>query len=710
MNLSALAIRQPVTVAVGIILVILAGLIALQRIPIQLTPNVEDTIISVTTFWEGASPREIEQEIVDNQEDKLQGLANLLSMTSSSQQGVGRIRLEFAVGTRKEDALREVSDKLREVPRYPENADEPVIEASDPENRDYIAWIVFETTDPELDIRTLLDFAEDRIKPVLERVEGMAEVNVLGGREREAQIRYDPMLLAQRGIPLSELVAAIRRTNRNLSAGDVADAKRDVRVRTVSQYESVAEVKRTVVRYTAAGPVFLGDVADVVETFKEPRSFVRSRGRSVIAINAQREVGANVMEVMAGLKEEVAALNLPGGVLDAHARLMNLDGELRLTQVYDQTIYIDDALALVRNNIWIGGALAITVLLLFLRSLRSAGIIALAIPISVVGAIVAMVAMGRSINVISLAGMAFAVGMVVDNAIVVLENIYRHLEMGKPPREAAIEGAREVWVAILAATLTTIAVFIPILLVEEEAGQLFRDIALAICAAVGLSLVVSITVIPSAAARIMRDRSRKGGASGDGAGKPRREPRAAGRIPGAIAGFIYWLSGSVLARLGIVILLTAISFGGTWFLMPPADYLPQGNRNLVFGLLIPPSGYNLDQRSELASRIEVGLRPFWEAGRLDRASDARNAAEKSLPAVPTFDWFALAPGDPVVPPPLKNYFTVSFEDILFHGGISDDPKRAVDLIPLFQHATRADLLPGVLAFAFQVPLFSLGGT
>jgi len=193
------SIQQPVTVAVAVVLTIMAGLVALGRIPIQLTPNVEDTIVSVTTMWEGASPAEVEQELVDKQEEKLQGIANLRNMTSKSQQGMGQIKLEFNVGTDKAEALREVGDKLREVPDYPENVDEPVVEASDPENRDYIAWIIFGTTDPNLDVRTLQDFAEDRIKPMLERVPGISEIGVLGGRERETQIRFDPSLLAQRG-------------------------------------------------------------------------------------------------------------------------------------------------------------------------------------------------------------------------------------------------------------------------------------------------------------------------------------------------------------------------------------------------------------------------------------------------------------------------------------------------------------------------------
>jgi len=685
-----LFVRQPVTVAVGVLLILLSGFIAFQRIPIQLTPNVEDTIISVRTLWEGASPEEVEREIVDEQEQKLQGIANLRGMTSASSRGQGQIRLDFAVGMPKEEALREVSDKLRQVPDYPVGVDEPVVEASDPQNKDYIAWLVFSSPDPALDVRELADFAEDRMKPVLERVPGVAEINVLGGMEREVQVRYDPHVLAQRGIGPERLVDAIRRTNQNASAGALLESKSDVRLRMVSQYADVREVERTVVAETEAGMVRVSDVAEVVETFKEPRTFVRSRGESVIAINAQREVGANVMEVMDGLRGAIARLNEPGGLLDSESRRLGLEGNLRLTQVFDQTVYIDHALQLVRNNIWIGGALAIGVLLLFLRSLRSAGIVALSIPISVVGAVVAMVAMGRSINVISLAGMAFAVGMVVDNAIVVLENVYRHLELGKRPMQAALDGTREVFGAILASTLTTIVVFVPILLIEEEAGQLFRDIALAVVAAVALSLLVSVSVIPTSAARILRAVDRQ---------KPPRH-----RLAGLVGRAIHALNGSVAARVGIAALLTAAALFGTWRLLPPADYLPQGNRNLVFGLIIPPPGYSLEQQGELARRIEQTIAPFWEAGR-DAADGAEHRrAVAALPAVPSRD------RGEITPPPLSHYFLVAFDGIMFHGGVSTEPARAVDLLPLFAHATRAERTPGVLAQGFQVPLFRLGGS
>jgi HAE1 family hydrophobic/amphiphilic exporter-1 len=701
-GLFQLAIRQPVTVIVFVVGIVLAGTIAITRLPIALTPTVDNTVLTVSTFWEGASPAEIEQNVIDKQEERLQGLGSLRLMTSTSSQSSGTIRLEFATGTPQEVALREVTQKLNEVPDYPPNVDEPVVSVGDPENRDYIAWIVFGTTDPDFDVRTLRDFAVDRIEPALERVPGISEINVLGGREREVQLRIDPVLLAQHGITPSEFVSRIQDTNQDISGGTRASGKSDVRVRMIGQYDSPDAIRETVLRDTDAGQVRVRDVADVVMTYKDPASFVRSSGQSVIAINADREIGSNVIRVMEELRAAVAELNAEGGILDSEARRLGLNGTLSLRQVFDQTVYIDDAIALVQNNIWIGGALATLVLILFLRSIRSVGIVALAIPISVIGAVVVMVALGRSVNVISLAGMAFAVGMVVDNAIVVLENIFRHLEMGKAPARAALDGTSEVWGAVLASTLTTIAVFIPILLIQEQAGQLFRDIALAICAAVAISLFVSITVIPCAAAHWMRRRTV--------AVKQARTGGSAHGLSGRIAGLLRWILRRPLLRLAIIVVLTGVSIGGTILLRPPASYLPTGNRNLVFGLMIPPPGYNIEQMNTMALRVEETMRPFWEAGQLLKAGDGGyEAAAASLPEVPTFNWMTQAPGDPIQPPSLENYFIVSFDGILFHGGISDDPRRAVDMLPLFSHATRSEVLPGVIAFPLQVPLFQLGG-
>ena len=696
MDLIRLAIRQPVTVVSLTVLLVLAGLVAVRRLPIQLTPTIDDTVVSISTRWDGAGPEEVEREIVDLQEDELKGISGLEEMTSTSTQGVGTIRLQFRLGIDKEAALREVSERLRRVPRYPDTADEPVVEASDPENRDYIAWMVLSTGDPDLDIRTLQDFAEDRIKPRLERVPGVSEVNTLGGRERQVRIRFRPEALSDYALSVSDVRRAIVAANRDVSAGLVEDAKFDVRLRSMGQVSSPEDVEAIVIAETPGGPIRVRDVAEVVEDYRRPTTFVRNRGRPVIALNAQRDPGSNVIEVMQGIKAEIRAMNEPGGLLERSAASMGLSGGLVLDQAFDQTVYIDQALDLVVSNIWLGGAIAVVILLAFLRSLRGLVVVGLAIPISIVGTVVAMVALGRSVNVVSLAGMAFAVGMVIDNAIVVLENIDRHLSMGKPPMQAALDGAKEVWGAVLAATLTTVIVFAPILLIEEEAGQLFADLGLAIVAAVAFSLIVSVTVVPCASARLLRLRR------SDLATVPRG-------LSAWIARLVHALCGSRVASLALVILLSGASLAGSFFLAPPADYLPSGNRNLVFGVMLQPPGYNLEKQLELAKRVESTIRPFWEAGWTEPGTPEREAAVAALPEIPTRNWMTGQPGPPVVPAPIQNYFFVSAGASMFHGVIAEDDQRASDNVPLLAHATRAEMLPGVLAFGFQVPLFRIGG-
>jgi HAE1 family hydrophobic/amphiphilic exporter-1 len=276
MDLIRIAISKPVAVSVGVLLTVLSGVLAATRIPVQLTPNVDPTTISVNTFWEGASPQEVERDIVEKQEEKLKAVAGLRKMTSTSNDANASITLEFFIGVHRDEALREVAEKLREVSGYPDDVDEPVIAAVDPRNRDYIAWIMLETDDPDFDIRSLQDFAEDRVKPVLERVEGISEINALGGREREVQVRFDPVRMAQLGVTFGQLANALRSENVNISAGSLEEGKLDIRVRTVGRYEFVEQVDQTIVTYTEGGPIRVGDFAETVVTFKEPRSFVRS--------------------------------------------------------------------------------------------------------------------------------------------------------------------------------------------------------------------------------------------------------------------------------------------------------------------------------------------------------------------------------------------------------------------------------------------------
>jgi HAE1 family hydrophobic/amphiphilic exporter-1 len=370
---------------------------------------------------------------------------------------------------------------------------------------------------------------------------------------------------------------------------------------------------------------------------------------------------------MQGLQVAVAELN---------ARELPSNG-LELTQVYDETVYIDSAIALVQQNIYVGGALAALILLLFLRSLSATLIVSIAIPVSVVGAFVAMAAMGRSINVISLAGIAFAVGMVVDAAIVVLENIYRLRQQGLSATAAAYQGTQQVWSAVLVSALTTVMVFIPLLVLDLEVGQLFRDIAVAISVSVVLSLVVSITVIPALSNRLFA-----GGVANRHSQRklPVIDSLAQGFSRTIVAFTRYIVSRRTLA-LGLVIGICAFAVVITWTLLPKLEYLPEGNRNLVFGIILPPPGYNLDTTTAIAEELEASVRPLWSSVSGSKA----------------------APGDP---PKIKHFFFVATQSRTFLGAAAEEPTRAGALIPVLQEPVFRE--PGTFGFITQPSIFGRG--
>ena len=726
-------IQNPVKVAVGVILLVLFGLLTITppsivpsplRTPVQLTPNTDEPIVSVSTTWEGASPEEVEREIVDKQEDTLKGISNLRKMTSTSRQGGSVITLEFEVGTNQDVAKQDVSDALRRV-RYqiPQNEfDNPTVKSGAEFGETAIAWMILSSDRKDISVPELFTFIDEEVKPILERVEGISSVRVLGGREREIQIVIDPFKLAQAGVTFGELRTALQRQNTNVAAGNSPQGKRDIVIRTMGRFRSLDDIRQTVIKTGDGGPIRVEHVAEVKDTFKKNYGFVRSKGRYVMAIPAYRKTGSNVIETMEGLRSALKSVN---------AEILSHRGlKLELTQVYDETTYINSAIDLVRSNILFGGALAIAVLLIFLRSISATAIVAIAIPICVIGTFLIIPLAGRNINVVMLAGLAFAVGMVVDNAIVVLENIFRHREMGKSRGQAASDGASEVWGAVLANSLTTMVVFLPILFVKEEAGQLFRDIAIAISGAVGLSLVVSVTVIPMLAARMLR--------------KARRvDDTAHGRFAGAVGALVAAINRSVLRRLVIVVGFTAASVLLSIMLAPQPSYLPSGNKNLIFGFLITPPGYNTLEFARMARTIEqgdpskglVGIRPFWEAKAgtpefrkvLDRWEGIveKFAVPPKLAAIEEQKKVLNAPNTTrkdrraarqrirelqreidewrVPPAPIENFFFVSFNGGCFMGCSSADPEH---VRPLTNVLTSAGMgMPDSFAIFFQPSIF-----
>lgn len=669
MKLVDTSIKKPVSVIVGVLFVILFGSISLFKIPVQLTPDVEKPRITVDTRWEGSSPQEVETEIVRRQEDELKTVEGLAEMTSESSDGSGTVVLEFLIGTDIDASLVDVSNKLNQVREFPDDADRPVISSVDVRGS-AMAWFILKPAPGnDIDINIFHDFADDFIKPRFERVPGVGSSNVFGGREREMQVIVDPDALAARGITLMEMAQAIDKENDNYSAGDFDEGKRRYIVRTVGQYKSPEDIENVIITRMNGAPVYVRDVAKVKLGYKDPDYAVRQNGEPAIAINAVKESGANAIEVMDGLRQAMNELN----------RGLLRDNQLILFNVYDETNYIRSAINLVKNNLIIGGFLAVAVLLLFLRSGSSTLIIATAIPISVIGTFVVMALLGRTINVISLAGMSFAVGMVVDNSIVVLENIYRHMQMGKSRVKASYDGTVEVWGAVLASTLTTAAVFLPVIFIKEQAGQLFRDIAIAISVSVILSLIISITVIPSASAKILSIAkvTRRAAFSNlwgfVSIGKD---------ISNAIATSVRRIIEDSKIRIAVVCAFTIGSLLLSWIIMPKAEYLPEGNRNLLFGILLPPPGYNIGEFTQIGEKIESDLRPYWEA-------ELNSPEAKSLDASPIEHFFYVARGRQV-----------------FMGARAKEPDKVKSLIPVMQKALSQ--IPGMIAIVSQSSIFQRG--
>ena len=731
-------VHNPVKVTVGVLMIVMFGVLSAFQMPMQLTPEVQIPTLTVETNWPGASPQEVEREIVQEQEEQLKSVEGITKLTSESMDSAGKVTLEFALGTNMSEALLKVNTKLAQVPSYPEDADEPVINTSNSSDRP-VAWFILgqkaptaekvrefitrfpalktelehaatahndgvrmlrlrrivtdhpetkEVLPPEIDVSTLRRFAEDFIEARFEQVPGVSNSNVLGGREDEVQLIVDPNKLAARQLTIDDLRIALRSQNKDTSGGDFWEGKRRYVVRTLGQFRSPEQVANLIISRRDGSPVYVHDVAEVKMSHKKPDGFVRRYGERCIAVNALRAVGANILDVMAGLRKANADIN--AGLLEPRG--------LILIQVYDETEYIYSAMNLVSENLRDGSILTFLTLLLFLKSARSTVIIFVHIVVSTVGAFLVMAMLGRSLNVPALGGLAFAVGMLVDNAIVMLENIYRRHQAGESPEEASVKGAGEVWGALLNATIANLAVFLPVLFIREEAGQLFRDIAIAISGAVALSMLVAVAVVPTAAMRMLKPH---GGVQREAAWKrvvPSSVRRAFGFVFGLLAAVtirpLDWLGNrfvdlvvgsnaviqkSILLRLVVILGFLGGSLVLSLQLLPKTEYLPGGNRNLVIGILLPPPGYNLDQLDSMGSIVEDVLKPYWDV-------DPNSPEAKKLPF-----------------PPISDFFYVARGNMVFMGLRAVDPSQAKRLVPLVMSVSQQ--MPGTYAVAFQSSLF-----
>lgn len=674
------SIKKPVTVVVGIILVVLFGLIGLMGMPYQLTPTVTEPEITVTTNWTGATPYEIERDVIEEQEKVLKGVSGLTEMESRSLTGQGKISLKFRIGTNPDDALLRVSNKLNEVPSYPLTADKPIISATG-ESTNPIIWAMLKTLpDNDRNIVTYQTFFENDVRQYIERVNGVAELFVGGGTEREMHIIVEPAKLAAYGLTIDKLIAVLKAENTSVSAGNMELGRREYRIRSIGEFKSPAEIEDMVISSTGARRVRLRDVGRAEFGYEKRVASIMHNRDPGIAIGVKPEPGANVLQVTDDVWDVVQKLN--AGKLKEQG--------VYLDWSYDQRPYINGAIDLVKRNIIIGGVLAVCVLLLFLRSFSSTVIVAVAIPISIIGSFIFMSGLGRNLNVVSLAGISFAVGMLVDNAIVVLENIDRHRkQLGKSALKAAYDGTREVWGAVLASTLTTVAVFLPVVFMEEEAGQLFKDIAIAVTCAVTISLFVSVSVIPMLCNQFFGFWERRGGRKNDknddascsrGCNPVTKAFDAFGtKVSGFMMGLTRLALRNAVSRAVTVASLTFFAIIVSWLILPKMEYLPQGNRNLLVNILIPPPGLAVSEKDAMGRQI------YEETG----------------PLLDNDEWQGL--------PGIENLFFVGAPGFNIFGVVSKHEQRAGELLGPMTRVVNS--IPGTFGVSLQAGIFQdrLGG-
>ncbi|MBZ2169696.1 efflux RND transporter permease subunit [Marinobacter sp. F4216] len=597
-------IRRGTLVAVVALIIAILGTAAAFRIPVQMIPDLEVRTVTVETRWPGATPQDIEKEILIEQERYLRNVPNLSRMMATAFSGSAEIELEFPFGVDITETLIQINNALSQVPDYPLNVDEPRIVAASFSSNSfmYLRVSTLPGNPRELDIQLMRDFIEDRVRPRMESVSGVSEVEIGGGADRQIQILVDEAALAQRGLGLVDLRNAINQRNRDVSGGELEAGKRRYLLRTVGRFEDISELEQLVIRRQGDSVVRLRDVARVQTGHSRIRELAIVNGQGVIGVQVRRESGSNVIDIKHAMMDEVASINEE--VLEPAGMILELTA--------DDARYVEASIANVWTNLGIGAVFATLVMYLFLRSGRATLAGVCGIPLCAIAAFMGLLLTGRTINVISLAGIAFAIGMTVDNSIVVLENIERHRRLGLDRFESALKGVQEVWPAVFASTATTLLVFLPILFIEEEAGQLYSDVAIAISAAILASMLVAITIIPTLCARLDFRRS---ATETDQYGNV-----TAGGWSTSVLRAVRWLVSESLRRTLVIVVTVLVSAWVILALTPPAEYLPEGEEPKTFAFMNAPPGYNLSEMAAIARQVEDHFLPHVNADGLAYAA------------------------------------------------------------------------------------------
>ncbi len=597
--LSRLAVRRAVTFSMLYIVIVGFGLFALTQLKLDLFPELKFPIVAIVNSYTGVSPEEIETLVTRPIEMAIAAVKNVKRIRSTSKQGNSLTIVELQWGTDIDKAMIDMREKIDIIKsQLPEEARQPFLFAFDPSLQPIL---LFALSGPG-NSRKLRRYIKDRIAPLIERVPGIASATVMGGRKREIQVLINPRKLRSLGLSMNHVVQALRADNIQVASGTLNQGQRELALRTVGTFQNVSQIRQVVIGMRGLPvpqPVFLSQVATIVDGHAEQGRLIQSLGKPGMLLMVQKRSDANTVQasrrVMAALPN--LQRQLPAGV--------------KIQTLFNQSDFIVMSLSNLTSSGGQAFILAVLVLFFFLRSFRTSFIIAMSIPVSVIATFAVMYSFGVTLNIISMAGLALAVGMLVDNSIVVLENIFRHFEEGESAWEAAMNGTKEVGMAITASTLTTLAVFFPILFVPGLAGLLFRDMVLTICFSLTASLLVAITLIPLLASRIL-----KSGPLGLD-GKPEKQKESA---------FVLWVEHLYVGSLGwsLKYRKTTLFIGVVSFLASlgvanfvQTEFIPKADDSMIMMRYERSPGSSLRQTMATAAKLEQIVRrkfgPILEA-------------------------------------------------------------------------------------------------
>jgi HAE1 family hydrophobic/amphiphilic exporter-1 len=524
MNLPRFSVARPVLTTMVTLIVVLLGAVSLHRIQLDLLPNIELPTVSIRTEYEGASPEVMERLVTQIVEEIVGTVPGVVEISSMSAEGTSEVRVSFAWGTDVDAAALELRSRLEdELSELPEGITRPQLRKFDIASFPVVLLGISSKLDPV----ELTELVETQLRHRFTRIPNIAQADIWGGYEREVRVELDPSRIKALGLPLNRIIAAIRDANLDLPAGQLEQGRQEVTLRAPAELRSLDELRQIAVAKHRGAVVTLGQIARVKDTYRRLTRLIRVNGERGIRLAIRKQSDANTVEVSRQVLEQVAAINAAFP-------------QINVVPVLNQGNFIERSIANVARSVAYGGGLAVAVLLLFLASIRITAVVALSIPISLVATFAFVYFRGLTLNLMTLGGLALGVGMMVDSSIVVLENIFRRRsELGETPSEAAVQGANEVATAIIASSLTTLAVFVPLAFIEGVSGLLFRDLAYVIVFSLICSLVVSLSLLPMLASRLLKHpagRERSAGdstevaAAGDRRSLPARASAAARRI------------------------------------------------------------------------------------------------------------------------------------------------------------------------------------